>query len=208
MIVRRIEFLIILIAGFVVTLDYFIVSPEWAYLSSFIQRLATILAAFALGIGAVTLLRLHIPIVQKRVPGKWYLSAWLVFVMCVTAIIGVLGGLEHPAFQWIFANVYLPLSATMFALLGFFIISASFRAFRARNLDAIVLLVTAAFIMLMNMPLGQIIWSGFPVIGEWFRDVAAVAGTRGITVALAIGVVVYCIRIFLGVERRERAGGG
>ena len=44
-------------------------------------------------------------------------------------------------FQWMFKYIFSPLSATMFALLAFFVASASFRAFRARNFEASLLLL-------------------------------------------------------------------
>lgn len=201
MIGKRITALIMLIAGFAVIFDYFIVVPELATVSLFLMKLATVLAAFAIGVAAASLFRLHIPIILKRVKGEWYFSAWMIFVMAVTAIIGVFGGTSHEWFQWIFTNIFSPLSATMFAMLGFFIISAAYRAFRARTLDTTILLLTGAFIMLMNMPLGAAVWSQFPVIGTWLRDIPAMAGYRGVMLALAIGVSAYSIRLLIGHEK-------
>jgi len=201
MISKRITSLILLIAGFAVIFDYFVVSPELAALSLFLMKLATVLAAFALGIAAVSLFRLHVPIIMKRVKGEWYYSAWMIFVLAMTAIIGVFGGTGHEWFQWLFTNIFSPLGATMFAMLGFFIISAAYRAFRARTLDTTVLLLVGALIMLMNMPMGAVIWSEFPVIGAWLRDIPAVAGYRGVMIALAVGVVAYSIRVLIGYEK-------
>ncbi|WP_295182714.1 hypothetical protein, partial [uncultured Christiangramia sp.] len=45
-------------------------------------------------------------------------------------------------FYWIFDYIYTPLSATMFALLAFFVASASYRAFRIRNFEATLLLIS------------------------------------------------------------------
>ena len=62
-------------------------------------------------------------------------------------------------FQWMFKYIFSPLSATMFALLAFFVASASFRAFRARNLEASLLLVAGIIIMLGRVPVGSLISS-------------------------------------------------
>jgi len=62
-------------------------------------------------------------------------------------------------FQWMFQYIFSPLSATMFALLAFFVASASFRAFRARNFEASLLLVAGIIIMLGRVPVGSLISS-------------------------------------------------
>src|SRR5574341_95221 len=45
-------------------------------------------------------------------------------------------------FDWVYQNIYSTLSSTMFSMLAFFVGSASYRAFRARNLHATLLLIS------------------------------------------------------------------
>ena len=55
---------------------------------------------------------------------------------------------EGGAFWWIYQYLFSPVVSTMFALLAFYVASAAFRAFRAKNLEAILLLVTALIVLI------------------------------------------------------------
>lgn len=103
--------------------------------------------------------------------------------------VSVRGGL----FRWMFDYIFTPLSATMFALLAFFVASASYRAFKIRNFEATLLLVSGIIIMLGRVPIGS-------KISSWFVMylIVLVAGIfanstwkkRSITFAIVAGGIV------------------
>ncbi|HEU5055773.1 MAG TPA: carboxypeptidase-like regulatory domain-containing protein, partial [Kofleriaceae bacterium] len=73
------------------------------------------------------------------------------------AALPLLWGKEGRFRTWVYDHVFFPCNATMFALLAFFIASAAFRAFRARNTEAALLLGAAIIVLLGRAPIGSLI---------------------------------------------------
>jgi len=109
-------------------------------------------------------------------------------------------------FKWLFDNVMVPLDATMFALLAFFMASAAYRTFRARTPEATVLLLVAVIVMLGRVPIGEMFYKHMPQVSEWFMMVPTVAAKRGILFGVALGSIATSLRIILGIERSHLGG--
>ncbi|MAF09019.1 hypothetical protein CMK11_01085 [Candidatus Poribacteria bacterium] len=117
-------------------------------------------------------------------------------------------------FSWLFKYVQTPLDATMFSLLAFFIASAAFRAFRARNLEATLMLVAACAVILGLTPPFVHAWNtlapampGFPTaLKDWILDVPNMASRRAIVLGIGLGAIAQSFRIILGLERTYLGG--
>jgi hypothetical protein len=117
---------------------------------------------------------------------------------------------EGSLFQIIYVNVFVPLGSTMYALLAFFVASASYRAFRAKNLEATILLIAAFIILLGRTPFGTLVtswippsWSvlQIPNLAIWIMNSPNLAGQRAIMIGIGLGVVAMSLRLILGIER-------
>ncbi len=206
---RQIPILIVTIVGWITLLGWFIDQPT---IQEFVNDDATqwfdILASFAIILGALNLIKLQVQKILYQKPGWIYsVVAVMGFLFAITAGFFVKGVDDSVAqwgahvttdgtlFKWMFDYMFSPMSATMFSLLAFFVASASYRAFRIRNFEATLLLVSGIIIMVGRVPIGSVISSWFVLylivlsagiyINIWKKDMK----TTFVFVAVGISIV-------------------
>lgn len=173
------------------------------------------MAAF---LGTINLFRHHGLVVLRRRPNWLYSSVFflsLFFMLICSAVFYpksvAFVRLPDPVH---FAENFIadPLIATILGLLGFYITSAAYRAFRVKNIEATVMMLIAVFVMLGNVPaLEPLTRNGllhtvfdqlhFPLWRDWIMNKGNAAVFRALNFGLAIGVVAMSIRIIFGIER-------
>jgi len=99
-----------------------------------------------------------------------------------------------------------PMTLAMSGFMAFSMASATFRVFKARNVEAALLLIAGILVMLKNAPVGSLIWSGFQPIGVWLMQYIGGGPRRGILIGSAIAAVFFGIRVLLGFETRWLGG--
>jgi len=197
---KTVPMIITAVIGFWVVIDFFVKAPLLNTWSVNFQNWGIIVAAFALGLAAVNLFRIHGKRIVEKKKG-WLESCVLMAGLLGMVFTGIFMGQSSEPFLFLFRNFHQPLSAAMFSLLVFFIASASFRAFRARSVEAAVLLVTGIILMLGNAPIGEAISPYFPKMSSWFMSIPNLAGQRGIMIGAAIGIISVGLRVLLGIDR-------
>lgn len=197
---RTVPMIITGVIGFWVVFDFFLKVPFLNKWSVEFQNWGIVVAAFALGLAAVNLFRIHGRRIIEKKKG-WLESSVLMLGLLSMIFTGIFMGQSSESFLFIFRNFHQPLSAAMFSLLVFFIASASFRAFRARSIEAAVLLVAGILLMLGNAPIGEAISPYFPKISAWLMQIPNLAGQRGIMIGAAIGIISVGLRVLLGIDR-------
>jgi hypothetical protein len=228
---RLVPLWIAIITGFVMIVAYFLAPTEtWGEKASV---WFDILAAVAFILGGGNLLKIHLKKVSDRVEGWAYSGITVVSFLGMLAFglfkIGVNPNPQYPTSAWsgtynetgswfwaVYEYAFKPLQATTFAMLAFYVASAAFRAFRAKNIEAILLLGTAFIILLGRTFAGVWLtqWMPDSMIGlrienltVYIMSVFNTAGNRAIMIGVALGIASVSLKILLGVDRSYLGSG-
>jgi hypothetical protein len=204
---RELPLAICFIMGLIMTVQFFIPHAYSQWLFENMLNWLIIVLTFAMILGILNLIKLHTQKVQRRRRG-WLYSIVALFGISASLITGFGWGIEADSpFMVLFNYVQIPMQATMFSLLAFFIASAAFRTFRARTPEATLLLVAAVVVMLGRVPLESVIGQWLPDLAEWILDYPNMAAKRGIMIGIGLGMISMALKIILGIERSWLGGG-
>ncbi|MFH0889205.1 MAG: hypothetical protein V1871_08365 [Planctomycetota bacterium] len=228
---RQLPLVLAFIMGVLFIIQYFVPHQLSQDMMTWVNKWIMIIGGISILLGIGSLLHFHYTQIVRAVSG-WGFSVvmFIAFIISVTAGflpsvinwflppsastepvkwlgIPLIKGLEEGSLlDWIFKNAITPLSATMFSIIGFFIASAAFRAFRARSWEATLLLLSGVIIILGQTPLGGMIWQGIPDIMTWILAVPNTAAKRAIVFGIALGSIAFSLRIIFGIERAYLGG--
>ncbi len=190
-------------SGLIVTVGYFLQRiPEIIELRVVFVDWAIQLAAVALLIGVINLLRVHIRKIGSGGLNAGY-SLVTVAALVITFGLGIVMGPDHPWSLWIFNHIHVPIETSLMALLAIALAYASARVLSRRlNLLAVLFVITTLVVLL---GMGTFPWGEIPgisdILAPWLMRVPAVAGARGILMGVALGIVATGLRVLMGAER-------
>ncbi len=205
---RRVPLTITFVMGIALIIQFFIPHPRSKQFLEEVLKWFRVVVAFSLVLGTGSLIRLHVGKITRR-RQDWQYSILAMACLVIMLIAGALPrALEEGSFFMnLFQYVQIPLQATMFSILAFYMASAAYRAFRARTLEATLLLIAAVVVMLGRVPLGQILWSKLPEVTEWILSGPNMVAKRGIMIGVGLGMMSTALKIILGIERSYIGGG-
>jgi len=197
---------------------------------------ANVITAFLLGLGIFSLLRIHVSRLAKK-QKDWFFSALLLVSLLAMVIVGYI---DWRTFQndtesklqtmenWttvnyakdlLFDGMLQNMDAVMFSMIAFFILSAAYRAFRIRSIEASVLMASALIAML-NL-LGLVDYAinsaidaatgGDPTsilnnlrlseAARWVQSTMQVPAIRALEFGVGLGALAMGLRLWLGLEK-------
>lgn len=180
------------------------------------SKLGSLLGGMTLTLGILSLLRVHGRNVVRLRSG-WYNSLALLVAMVAMVVFGLMekygtNPTAKKVFNVLFEGMLINMDATMFSLIAFYIVSAAYRAFRIRSIEATILMAAAFLVMLAQVPVGLALTAWIPrdsmlaslrleVMKEWLLTVLNAASLRAIAFGLGVGGLAISLRIWLSLER-------
>ncbi len=209
-----------------------------------VAKFSNVLSGFLLGLGIFSLLRVHGRRLFKM-QKDWFFSLVLILSIVLMVVVGYwdwmtrLGEnssrLQDPA-KWtsinvardfVFDGMLQQMDAAMFSLIAFYILSAAYRAFRIRSIEATILLATALIVILSLMGAVEYLWgqgiasmAGYggdavamneansfannftlTTIRGWIQSTVQTPSIRAIDWGIGIGALAMGLRLWLSLER-------
>jgi len=191
-----------MLAGILVLLGYLLPLEFLAMLRDVILlRWAVVLAAFALIVAYLSLLRVHL-LRLTSARKKKFTSLLVILSALGTLVLVLVEGVEGALTQQVLTAVLIPGESALLALTAVTLIVAGMRILRARRTAGAVIFVVAAGIILLT----AVAYSVYPPVLAVLRqgvDILATAGMRGLVMGVALGVTLTGLRILLGIDRPQ-----
>jgi len=178
-----------------------------------VDDLMVVIGAFAIGLGLVSLAQVHGGRIRRLAPGwpescAFFAAAGgMTFFTLYTRLHPRAGAWASAGYGILFFGLLQPLGSSMFALLAAYLVSAAYRAFRIRNVEASLMALAAVLVMLGQVPVGHSITRGLPdalqipTIMAWVLYVANNAVVRAINFGIFVGAIATALRIWLSLDR-------
>lgn len=197
-----------------------------------VGNFANILASFIIGLGIFSLVRVHLRRISRGTR-DWPFSVLLLFAMVLMIVFGYWDWAMKKAnpdvatnWTWVqtttdlmFDGLFQVMESAMFSIIAFFILSAAYRAFRIRSIEATILLA-AALIMMLSLMGGLVhAWDGFVSnmsgwqtdsflnnfkltdSSNWIKSTLQTPAIRAIDFGVGIGALAMGLRLWLSLER-------
>jgi hypothetical protein len=203
---RKVALIVCFIFGLIMFIQYFSPHPVARAVNQAVLEYWQIIFAFTLLVGIVGVFKNNL-MQMRRGKEKPYRLVTLAGIVAMPVLALVWGIKADTPFMWTFENVQAPMQSTVFALLAFFVASASYRGFRARSVAAAILLLSAVVILLSRSAVGGAVLPQLYDVADWVRNYPSMSARRAILIGIGLGSLTTSLRVILGIERTWLGGG-
>ncbi len=210
---KRVQFPILVILTSVILLltllGFFLQTDTLLGIQWILVRWAVIIAAFAVILGFLNVITIHVTKLASRASGWPYSLALIISAVSILAVglgevifrpeEGLWGPLMAPIFEWVVA----PLQAAAAALLPFILTYATFRMLQSgRQRGALIFLISALIVLIGRLPLPDL-GTGLQDFREAWLSWLAIPGLRAVLIGVALGISMTAVRLLMGMDRPQ-----
>ena len=188
-------------AGVMTLAGYLIPMESLEELRAQMVSWASVVAAFALILGFLNVLRVHLTDVFSRKAGWPYNLALLLSAVITLGVTvsGMMLSPIRPLSDWWFNSTILPLQAGATGLIAFSLGLAAFRMLRSRRTGlTLVFAFSAVIVLLGTTPMPGPLGEQLAGLRDWWMGVPMLAGMRGLLLGVALGTVLVGLRVLTG----------
>jgi hypothetical protein len=190
-------------------LGFFVQASALLGIQWVLVKWAITIAAFAVILGFLNVIAVHVGKLASRASGWPYSLALILSAVVVLAIglgelifrpqEGLWGPLMAPIFTWVIA----PLPAATAALLPFILAFAAYRMLRMdRQRGAFIFLLSALVVLISCLPLPGLS-DGLRDFREAWLSWLAIPGLRAVLIGVALGIAMMALRLIMGIDRPQ-----
>jgi hypothetical protein len=159
--------------------------------------IVTVSASFATVFAAGTLVMHNVGVIRRRREGWW----GSIILLASFAIMFLSSYIDPDVYSMLTTTLWRELEMAVLVYVGFYSYTIMFRAsLGVRSPEVALLLICTLFGLLKNAPIGEVIWGGFPLIGDWLNKVPGLGANNGLLAGIAIGEVALYVRTLMGYE--------
>ena len=190
------------ISGLIIVLAHFFDIGPLTMAAGILPDWGVLVAAFAIVLSAVSLIVVHTRRLSNQREESWNKAMSLITIglFFATAITGVISR-QHVGFNWLYDHIMMPLGVTFSSMSMFFMVTASYRAFRAKSLESALFLGAGLIILLGNAPIVEAYVDWFAKASGWIMATPNMAAQRGLLIGAGIGAVQTGLRVICGLDR-------
>jgi hypothetical protein len=198
---KYVPLLILGVSGFLVIFAFPLNLGVLSSVTTDLGNWVSILASFALGIGAINLFIVHGKPIMRREKGQWIYSVALLSTLIIVFLVGSVYGVKGSEYVFLYGTLIGAGLLTLTSLRAFFMFTAFGRAYKVKTLPGIIMLITSIMVMMWQVPLFEQIYLPLSDFTKWMLDTPYVGVTRAILMLSGLGLVVMVFKLISGMDK-------
>ncbi len=196
---RELQLGLLILAFLLVFVPYFIPIPSLDWFSNELITITAITSAFTIALAVYSQFRRGFSFINRRSRG-WIFKAYMLVTLVLMLIFFALWGQDTGPYSWVMYSIITPLSSVNYSILVFYMASTGARAFRARNVKALLLLITGFIVLFYQAPLTGAFFPQITPPADYIRGTLVTAASTMFLISVTVGAIVFGMRVLMGKE--------